>query len=98
MIMLRLCETKVAKGKYDGAKKPIKIYVNIDNIVVSKLVETKIIGYLDKIIQPLALILPKMSEYVRTFKVQDGDKTIWTKTEDLQNVELNTYESMMIDT
>ena len=48
MIMLRLCETKVAKGKYYGAKKPIKIYVNIDNIVVSKLVETKIIGYLNK--------------------------------------------------
>ena len=39
-------------------------YVN--NIVISKLVETKknsryLIGYLDKVISPLVLILPKMS-------------------------------------
>ena len=50
--------------------------VNIDNIVISKLVETKtnsqyLIGYLDKVIRPLVLIMPKMSGYVQTFKVKD---------------------------
>ena len=52
-------------------------YVN--NIVISKLVEIKnnsryLIGYLDKVISPLVLILPKMSEYGRTFKVKDRNK------------------------
>ena len=32
------------------------------------------IRYLDKVIKPLVLILPKMSGYVRRFKVKDGDK------------------------
>ena len=32
------------------------------------------IGYLGKIIRPLVLILPKMSRYVKTLKVKDGDK------------------------
>ena len=31
------------------------------------------IGYLDKIIRPLLLIIPKISGYVETFKVKDGD-------------------------
>ena len=52
-------------------------YVN--NIVISKLVEIKnnsryLIGYLDKVISPLVLILPKMSEYGRTFKVKARNK------------------------
>ena len=32
------------------------------------------IGYLDKVMRPLVLIMPKMSGYVKTFKVKDGDK------------------------
>ena len=32
------------------------------------------IGYLDKTIRPLVLIMPKISEYVKTFKVKDGNK------------------------
>ena len=32
------------------------------------------IGYLDNFIRPLVLIMPKMSGYVKTFKVKDGDK------------------------
>ena len=57
-------------------KKPIKIwYVNDGNIVISKLIETKtnskyLIGYLDKVIRPLVLIMTKMSGYVKTFKVK----------------------------
>ena len=45
---------------------------DVDNIVISKLVKTKtnsiyLIGYLDKSIIPLVLIMPKMSGYVKTF-------------------------------
>ena len=50
--MLRFGETKIAKEKFYAAKKPINVWdVNVDNIVISKLVKTKInskylIGYL----------------------------------------------------
>ena len=38
--MLIFGETKVTKGKFYGGNKPIKIWdVNIDNIVISKLIE-----------------------------------------------------------
>ena len=88
--------------------------VNVYNIVISKLVETKnnskyLIGYLDEVIRPLVFILPKMSGYVKTFKDKGRDKnknnnwylridddnvlekckTIWTKIQDLKNVELS---------
>ena len=82
IIMLRFGETKAAKEKFYGAKKIMNIWdVNVDNIVISKLVETKVnseylIGYLDKVIRPLVLVLPKMSRYVKTFKVKHEDKTI----------------------
>ena len=77
---MRFGETNIAKEKFYATKKPISIWdVNFDNIVILKLVETitsskYLIGYLDKVIRPLALILPKMSRYVKTFKVKDGDK------------------------
>ena len=64
--MLRFGKTKVAKF---WCKKPIDIWdVNVDNIVVLKLVETKtnskyLTGYLDKVITPLLLIMPKMNGY-----------------------------------
>ena len=79
-------------------------------IVFSKLVKTKtnskyLIGYLDKDIRPLDLIMPKRSGYVKTFKVEDKNnklmsfriddekllkkyEAIWTKIEDLKNIEL----------
>ena len=89
--------------------------VNVDTIVIAKLVENKtnskyLIGYLDKVIRPLVFILLKMSGYVRTFEVKNGDedkniklmsflidnekllekqKTIWTKIENLKNIDLN---------
>ena len=31
-------------------------------------------GYLDEVIRPLVLILPKMSGYVQTFKVKEREK------------------------
>ena len=78
--MLRFGETKVTKEKFYAAIKPIKIWdVNVDNKVISKLVKTKAnskysSGYLDKAIRPLVLIMPKTSEYVKTFKVKDRYK------------------------
>ena len=52
----------------------------MDNIIISKLFKTKtnskyLIGItFDKAIRPLVLIMPKMSWYVKTFKVKAGDK------------------------
>ena len=60
----------------------------------------------DKNIGPLVLTMPKISGYVKTFKVKEGNKKsislriddekllgkykdIWTKIEDLKNIELN---------
>ena len=54
--------------------------VDVNDIVISKIVETKsnseyLIGYLDEVIRPLLLTLPKMSRYTKTFsKVKDRDK------------------------
>ena len=79
--MLRFGETKIAKEKkVHAVKKTINIWdVNVDNIVISKLVKTKInfkylIGYLDKVLKVLVLIMPKLSWYVKTFKGKDEDK------------------------
>ena len=75
---MRFSKTNVAKEEFYGSKKAIKTWdVNVDNIVVSKLVETKnnskyLIGYLDKVIR--VLILPKMSGYVKTFKDKDKNR------------------------
>ena len=61
-------------------KKQLKISdFNVNNIVISKLVETKpnsnyLIGYLDKVRRPLVLILPKGSRYVKAFQAEDGNK------------------------
>ena len=68
--MLRFRETKLKEEKFYAAKAPTKICdVNVDNISISKLTETKTqskywIGYLDNVIKPLVLIIPKMSAYV----------------------------------
>ena len=62
IVMLKFGQTKVSKGEFHGAIKPIKTQlVNVNNIVISKLIETKndfkyLIGYLDQVIRPLVLI------------------------------------------
>ena len=74
---MKFGKTEIGKEMFHAAKNYIKIWlVNVDNIVISKLVKTKtnfeyMIGYLDKDIGPLVLIMPKMSGYVKTFKVED---------------------------
>ena len=68
------------------------------------------IRYLDEVIRPLVLLLPKISSHDKIFKDKGGYKkrknklmsihinnnkllekykTIWTKIEDLKNIELN---------
>ena len=70
---------KITKEKFSAPKRLIKICdVNVNNIVISKLVKTKtnskyLNGYLDKTIRKLVLIMPKMSRYVKTFGVKDGN-------------------------
>ena len=71
---------KIAK-KNNAATKTINICnVNVDNIVTSKLIETKtnsryLIGIkFDKALRPLVLTMPKMSGYVKIFKVKDWKK------------------------
>ena len=74
--MMRFGDKKVAEEMFYAAKETIKIWdVNVDNIVIPKLVKTKtnskyLIGYSDKVIRALILIMPKMSGYVKTFQVE----------------------------
>ena len=61
-------------------KNAIKIWdINVNNVVTSKLFLKKnnskyLVGYLDKVLRSIVLILSIMSGYVKIFKVQDGDK------------------------
>ena len=77
MIMFRFGKTTVAKEEFYGAKQPIKIQnVDVDNIVISKSIETKnnskyLIEYLDEVVGPLVLVLLIMSGYDKTFKNKD---------------------------
>ena len=75
--MLRFGEKEIAKGKFYTSKKPIKIWdVNVDNIVISKLVKKKtnskyLIGIkFNNAIRLLVLIIPKMSGYVNHLKLK----------------------------
>ena len=73
-------------------------------LLKGRIIHNYLIGYVDKVISPLVLILPKMSRYVKTFSDKNnklmsfhiGDdkqlekyKTIWMIIEDLENIELN---------
>ena len=56
----------VQKKKKNNKRLNEPMNVNVNDIVISDLIETKtnskyLIGYLDKVIRPLVLILPKMS-------------------------------------
>ena len=75
--MLKYVETKILKEIFYDAKKLINIMdINANNTGISKLVETRtnskyLIEYLDKVIRPLFLILPKLIEYVKTCKIKN---------------------------
>ena len=68
--MLRFDWTIEQKKNFMVQKNPNIWDVNVNNIVISKLIETKtnskyLIGYLDKVIKPLVLILLKISGHVK---------------------------------
>ena len=80
---------KITKEKFSAPKRLIKICdVNVNKIVISKLIKTKtnskyLIGYLEKTLRPLVLIMPKMSGCVKTFGVKEGnDKLISFRIDD----------------
>ena len=69
---------KSSKRRILWCKKTINIW-DFDDIIISNFTDTKnnsksLIEYLDEVIRPLVLILPKMCGYVKTFKDKDGDK------------------------
>lgn len=72
--MLRFGKIGVRKEEFYGAKEPIESWnANGDNRFISRSIKTQkrpkyLIGYLDDVIRPLALILPKLSRYIRTVK------------------------------
>ena len=79
---MKFREQGIAKEKFYAVKRPIRICdVNVANIVIWKLVKAKtnskyLIGYLDKAIRSLVLIMPKMSGYVKTVKVKEGSNKL----------------------
>ena len=81
-LMLRFGKREIPKETFYVAKKPMKFLdVNADNIVISKLVETKTnskycIGYLDKAVRPLVLIMPKVSGCVKKGDKDKNNKLI----------------------
>ena len=74
--MFRFGETKVTKEKFYAAKKSMKTWdVHVNNTVISIFIETKtnfkyLIGYLDKAIRSLVLIMPKKVDMLRHLKLK----------------------------
>ena len=80
--MVRFGDREISKERFYAARRPIRIWdVNVGDIVISKLVKAKInfkylIVYLDKVVRPLVLIMPKISGYVKTFKIEEGNNEL----------------------
>ena len=75
---MKFGETKIAIEEFNGTKKPIKTWdVNVDNIVISKLLTKNnskyLIGYLDELTRPVVFLLPKIRGYVKTFRDKNGN-------------------------
>ena len=77
-MILKLGEREILKGRFYAVKRLIKIWdVNVDNIVIWKLVTPKtnskyLTGYLDKTITPLVMKMPEVSRYVKISKIKEG--------------------------
>ena len=76
IIMLKCGKTTEAKEEFYGSKNQWTYDIDVGKVVISKLTETNniskyLIGYLDDVIRPLILVLPKVSGYVKAMK----DKT-----------------------
>ena len=55
---MRFGETKIVKETFYAAKRPVKTWdINVDNLVISKLIKTKFnyfTGYLDKVYKTIS--------------------------------------------
>ena len=77
--MIKFSEIEVNKKGIYGAKKPLEINTaDVNNTTVSELLQVKkvfkcLIGYLNKNVKTLYLVMPKMSDYVYV-KTFDDDK------------------------
>ena len=75
--MVKFGKIEMARKSLILKKKPTQILDdNVDIIVISKLVKTEtnskyFVGYLDKGVILLVLIMPKMSGYSKTFEIED---------------------------
>ena len=76
--MLIFGEKEIAKKKFYTSKRTIIVWaVNVDNTVISKLLETKAISKyfigikFDRARRRLVLLMPKTSGYVKLFKVKE---------------------------
>ena len=80
--MVKFGDKEITNERLYTAKRPTKIWdVNVDNEVTSKLAKTKtnfkcLIVFLDKTTRPLVLIMPKMIDYVKTFKIKEGNNNL----------------------
>ena len=78
---------RAAKEEFYSTKKTINISdIDVNNIVISKLIQTKnnfkyLIGYLDEIIKLLVLVLPKVTVCFKTFK-GNNNKLICLRIDD----------------
>ena len=86
---MKFGEIKAVQEEIYGGKMPIRIIrINVDNTIILKLAETKnnskyLIGYLDDVIRPLVLVLPKLSGYLKTFNGRDkNNKLISLRVDD----------------
>ena len=86
--MFRFGKIKLEKEEFHGAKKTTEMWdVNVNNTIVSKLVETKnnskyLIEYLDDTIRPLVLILPKIKGCVKRFKDKNTNNKLLSLQKD----------------
>ena len=66
-------EREIAKEKFYATKAKV-LCLSAKTKTNSKY----LIGYLDKAIGPLVLIMPQTSGYVKTFKVKEGDNKLFS--------------------
>ena len=86
--MLKFGQTKVAKEKFYGADKPIKIWdVNVDNVVVSNVIEIK--NNFKYFIKDGNKDTKFKYFHKNNEKLLEKYKTICTKIKNLKNIKLN---------
>ena len=77
IIMFRFGKTKVEKTEFNIAKKKQQQQQKCGMLMLIKLIEMKcsfkyMIDYLDDVIRPLVLVLPKLKGHVKSFKAENN--------------------------